>query len=40
MRVNAWGKGLEFTGNQGPKARSIPAQGNALGNGITMIIEG
>ena len=40
MRVNLRAKGLEFAGIQGPKAHYIPAQGNALGNGITMNIEG
>ena len=40
MRANLRAKGLEFAGIQGPKAHSIPAQGNALGNGITMNIEG
>jgi len=40
MRVNLRAKGLEFAGIQGPKARFIPAKGNALGNGITMNIEG
>ena len=40
MRVKLRAKGLEFAGIQGPKARFIPAQGNALGKGVTINIEG
>ena len=40
MRVKLRSDGLGFTGIQGPKARFMAAQGIALGNGITMNIEG
>ena len=40
MRVKLGANGLESAGIQGPKARFMAAQGIALGNGITMNIEG
>ena len=40
MRVKLRTNGLGFAGIQGPKARFMVAQGIALGNGITMNIEG
>jgi len=40
MRVKLRVNGLKIAGIQGPKARFMAALGIALGNGVTMNIEG